>query len=61
MAFDFFNDPKLKAVLSDTVRQKMQTIQEDRIERGLTSKNGLTYATEARRDAADREFDNRTW
>ena len=59
MAFDFMNDPKLAAALSDKTRAKMQSTQEDRISRGLTSKNGLTYATEARRDAADTAFDAR--
>lgn len=60
MAFDFMNDPKLAAALSAETRAKMQATQDDRISRGLTSKNGLTYATEARRDAADAEFDART-
>lgn len=59
MAFDFNNDPKLAAVLSAKTRAKMQSTQDDRIARGLTSKNGLTYATEARRDAANAEFKNR--
>ena len=61
MAFDFMNDPKLKAVLSDDLRAKMQVTQEDRIARGLTSNNGLTYATEARRDAADAAFAARSY
>ena len=60
MTFDFMNDPKLAAVLGDKTRATMQATQEDRIARGLTSKNGLTYATEARRDAADAAFDARS-
>ena len=53
MAFDFINDEKLNNTLPLALRQRMQKVQEARISAGLTAKDGITYATEERRDAVN--------
>lgn len=51
-AFDFVNDDKL-ACLPLALRQRMQNVQQARIDAGCTAKNGMTYRTVEKKEFID--------
>lgn len=55
-AYDYVSDPTL-ACLPLALRERMQTVQQARIDAGFTAKNGMTYESAERRDLANLKFE----